>query len=415
MHLHSSLYLRPVQLACVLGTNSQCVTKHVEKERQEVSSSQVPSRIDRSDGIMVAPRIDGSETRELSQSTIRFSKSAVRSMHLRNGSNIKKARTSLKRKRGRPPSVVRVQKASRALASDFLRSRHDIRSSSVASSNLIMSYAKRTQDLGANCCSANILITETDKCYREEGTTITLKVYPSEQWVLAVMRDGIYRYILAVKNALRPCCCNRFTHSIIWTVDGGWKLEFPNKLDWAIFKELYKKCAERNAQFHATSILPIPWVREVSYPVDSNIGPFDRPDSYITVKGDELTRALAKRTANYDMDSDDEEWLNKFNNKFYTEKKRCELVKPENFELIIDALEKGFHYNSDEYADDIAADIFCIDLERKEVVEAIRSYWIEKRGQKHSSLIRIFQVNETTKFSCQTVIVYLITYPGVCH
>lgn len=391
MHLHSSMYLKPVKLACVLGTNSQRVTKHVEKVVQEEPSSQVPSRIVRSDGIMVASRIDGSEARELSQSAVRFSKSAVRTMHLRNGSNIKKARTSLKRKRGRPPSVLRVQKASRALASDFLRFRDDIRSSSVAPSNLIMSYAKKTQDLGANSCSANILITEMDKCHREEGATITLEVSPSEQWVLAVMRDGIYRYSIAAKNVLRPCGCNRFTHSIIWTGDGGWKLEFPNKLDWAIFRELYKKCAERNVQVHATSILPIPGVRELSCPVDSNIRPFDRPDSYITVKGDELTRALAKRTANYDMDSDDEDWLNKFNNKLYAEKKLHELVNPESFELIIDALEKGFHYNSDDYADDIAADIFCIDLERKEIVEAIRSYWIQKRGQNHSSLLRVFQ------------------------
>ncbi|KAL2482102.1 Enhancer of polycomb-like transcription factor protein [Forsythia ovata] len=391
MHLHSSMFLRPVQLACVLVMNSQRVTKIVEKVTDEEPSSQIPSGIDQSDGVMVASRIDGSEARELSQSAIRFPKSTVRNVHSRNGCNIKKMKTSLKRKRGRPPSVLRVQKASRALASDFLRCRHDIQSSSVTPSHILMSYAERTQDLGANSCSANILTIEMDKCYREEGAIITLEVSASEQWFLAVVRDGIYRYSLAAKNILRPCGCNRFTHAIIFTGDSGWKLEFPNKLDWAIFKELYKKCSERNVQVHATSILPIPGVREVSYPVDSNNVPFIRPDSYITFKGDELTRALEKRTANYDMDSDDEEWLNKFNNKFYAEKKLHELVMPESFELIIDALEKGIHYNPDDYTDDIAADIFCMDLERKEVVEAIRNYWIKKRRQKHSSLVRIFQ------------------------
>ncbi|KAL2465063.1 Enhancer of polycomb-like transcription factor protein [Abeliophyllum distichum] len=304
---------------------------------------------------MVASRIDGLEARELSQSAVRFPKSAVRNVHSRNGCSIKKIRTSLKRKRGRPPSVLRVQKASRALASDFLRCRHDIQSSSVTPSHVLISYAERTRDLFANSCSANILNIEMDKCYREEGATITLEVSASEQWFLAVMRDGIYRYSLAAKNILRPCGCNRFTHAIIFTCDSGWKLEFPNKVDWAIFKELYKKCCRAQCT------------------------------------GDELTRVLEKRTANYDMDSDDEEWLNKFNNKFYAEKKFHELVKPESFELIIDALEKGIHYNPDDYADDIAADIFYMDLERREVVEAIHNYWIKKRRQKHSSLVKIFQ------------------------
>lgn len=67
-----------------------------------------------------------------------------------------------------------------------------------------------------------------------------------------------------------------------------------------------------------------------------------KPDLNITVKEHELVRALSKRTANYDMDCEDEEWLNKLNSEFYAEKEMHELGTPENFELIIDVLENGF-------------------------------------------------------------------------
>ncbi|KAL2458665.1 Enhancer of polycomb-like transcription factor protein [Abeliophyllum distichum] len=118
---------------------------------------------------------------------------------------------------------------------------------------------------------------------------------------------------------MRPSSFNRVTRATIWSGDSNWKLEFPCKQDWLICKELYKKCSDHNVQGPATSVIPVPGVREVMVPPYTDNIPYVRPDSFITVKDDERARALDKRTANYDMDSEDEEWLKKFNTEFNVE------------------------------------------------------------------------------------------------
>ncbi|KAL3820110.1 hypothetical protein ACJIZ3_006015 [Penstemon smallii] len=147
----------------------------------------------------------------------------------------------------------------------------------------------------------------------------------------------------------------------------------------------------RHDSSRCSSVIYVPGVQEVSSPADSNYLPYVRPDSFITMKDDELNRALVKKSANYDMDSEDEDWLNRFNEELFVKR---ELITPERFELIIDGLEKGFHYNADadEYSDEEAAYDFCVHIERKEVVDAIRKYWINKRNKKRSALVRIFQL-----------------------
>ncbi|KAL2549406.1 Enhancer of polycomb-like transcription factor protein [Forsythia ovata] len=423
--LHSRIYLRYAHLSCVFVTHSLGVNEDVGKVKDvaddEEHSSQTPSGRDKPDcGILsfqipsgrvqsdcnkVASGIDDSGVREMSHSAVGFPKSPTRNMHLRNGRNI---RTSQRCKRGRPPSSFRTKKADGSLVSDFLRCRHDgSHSTPVGPTRVLRTSFRRsctanikelkstlggvTQDMSATICSANILIIEMDKCYREEGASVTLELAASKQWFLAITRDGIRRYSIKPERVMRPSSCNIFTHSVIWTMDSCWKLEFPNKQNWWIFKELYKECLDRNMQAPAASVIPVPWVHEVLLPVDSSSVPYVRPDSYITVKEDELARALLKKT-NYDMDSEDEEWLSKFNNEFYAEKETHELVTPENFELIIDVLEKGFYCNPDDYSDEKAADNICVDLKRRQVVEVVRDYWIKKRKRRCSALVRIFQL-----------------------
>ncbi|KAL0382610.1 UNVERIFIED_CONTAM: hypothetical protein Scaly_0548300 [Sesamum calycinum] len=192
-----------------------------------------------------------------------------------------------------------------------------------------------------------------DKCYREEGATITLELSSSRQWFLAVTKGGIKRYSLTAQKVMRPSCSNRFTHAVIWTADGGWKLEFPNK-QIGQFKDFI-----RNALTGTCS--PLQLVLFL------------------------FRRALVKKNAIYDMDSDDEEWLAELNDELYAGKELRERVKPESFELIIDALEKGLHCNPDEQFDEQAAYEFCMHLERREVIEAIRNYWI-KSGNRNARL-----------------------------
>lgn len=442
VHMQTSMCLRSAHLDCLLVAHYDEDEKVTDvADDAEEPCFQIPSSRDNQECVSVASQIspggdisygdvasdnDTAGRRQLSHSAVGLpkAKSALRNLQLRNSRNIQKRRSPLRRKRGWPPSAFRAQKASGALASDFFRIRHDgVQISAAAPSRLLRSSDKRSsttnikelksavrvvrQDVCPSSCSANLLITETDKCYRVEGATITLELSASKQWFLAVMKAGTKQCSLTAQKVMRPSCSNRFTHAVIWTGDGGWKLEFPNKQDWLIFKELYKECSDRNMNSPAASVIPVPGVQEVSSPVDAQYIPYVRPDSYITLKDDELIRALVKKSANYDMDSDDEEWLAKLNNELYAGRELQELITPESFELVIDALEKGFHCNPDEHLDEQAAYDFCMHLERREVIEAIHKYWIKKRKQKRSALVRIFQVNRPSFF--KDVVVCLLT------
>lgn len=404
LHMQMSMLLRTAYLDCVLDRNCEN-----DVDDDEEPSLQIPSLKDHQNEVsemliesntssvnVVASDNDNTGGRQMG-----FPKSALRNLQLRNSRNIQKRRSSLRRKRGRPPSTFRSQKAKGALATELFRIRHDgAQFTSSSSTRLLNSPEKRRsstniKDLksssGATSCSANLLITETDRCYRVEGASISLELSPSKQWLLSVKKAGTKQCSIIGQNAMRPYSCNRFTHSILWAGDGSLKLEFLDKQDWYVFKELNKECSDRNLQSTAASVIPVPKVQEVSSPVDEHL-PFVRPESYISLKDDELTRALMKKTANYDMDSDDEEWLGKLNDELYVGKELQEVVTPDNFELVIDALEKGLHYNSEEHLDEQSAYEFCMHLERKEVIDTIYRYWIRKRKQKRSALVRVFQV-----------------------
>ncbi|KAL7109513.1 hypothetical protein ACP275_06G180100 [Erythranthe tilingii] len=442
VHMQTSLYLRSEHLAFLLVARS---TDDDYEEDEEVTAMDeepylFPSREQNQDciadlasldspvrdvscsGVLASGNDDsGGKIEFSSQSPLGLPKSsALRSLQLRNSRNIKKRRSSLRRKRGRPPSSFRTQKSSGALASDFFRIRNDaVQFSALSPTRLLRSSDKKnsdkkksdknssdkksstsniketkpaTQDMCPSTCSANILITETDKCYREEGATVALELSPSKQWFLVIGKDGTKRYNLTAEKVMRPSCSNRFSHAVIWSGDCNFKLEFSNKQDWFVFKELYKQCSERNMQSPSVSVIPVPGVQEVSMPFYNNFMPYVRPDDYITVKDDELIRALVKKGANYDMDSDDEEWLSEFNDELCGGMELQEPVSPECFELVIDALEKGVHCNPDENFEELAAYDFCMHLERREVIEAIRNYWVKKRKQKRSALVRIFQL-----------------------
>ncbi|KAH6801649.1 hypothetical protein C2S51_033095 [Perilla frutescens var. frutescens] len=427
VHIQTSMYLRSALLDCLLVGNCENDEELLGDDARE-PSLQIPSGGDQQDCACEASEI--SAGRELSYNNVvasnndisvgrhspvvGFPKSALRSLQLRNSRNIQKRRSSFRRKRGRPPSALRAQKAKGALASELLRTRYDgSQSSAASSSRLLISPDKRrpttnikelksatgvamTQDgCASSSCSANLLITDTDKCYRVEGATIALEVSASNQWLLSVTKGGTKQCSLIAQKVMRPSSFNRFTHAVIWSGDGCLKFEFPDKQDWMIFKELYKECSDRNIPSPAASVIPVPGVQEVSSPVDQYL-PFVRPESYITLKDDELKRAL-KKTGNYDMDSDDEEWLAKLNSELNAGRELQEFITPENFEFVIDALEKGLHCFPRKHLDKEAAYDCCMHLEGKEAIEAIYKYWIRKRKQKKSALVKVFQLYQPTR------------------
>ncbi|KAL1542518.1 hypothetical protein AAHA92_26601 [Salvia divinorum] len=424
MHIQTSMFLRSVGSDCLL--DRQCendeelinladdaehdfveLLRDDQEFAHEASEMLTGSEISRHS--VAASDNDTTGGRLLGQSPVGFHKSGLRNLQLRNSRSIQKRRSSLRRKRGRPPSAFRSQKGKGALASELFRIRHDSSQFPAASPNRLhrspdtrksatnirepkSATRAATQDVYATSCSVNLLVTDTDKCYRVEGATVALETSASKQWLLSVTKDGAKQCSLIAQKAMRPSSSNRFTHAVLWSGDSSFKLEFPNKQDWLVFKELYKECSDRNMQSAAaTTAIPIPGVQEIAVPNDQYV-PFVRPESYITFKNDELIRALMKNTANYDMDSDDEEWLEKLKSESYGGNEWQGFIPSENFELVIDTLEKYIHSNPDEHVDEHAAYDICMHLERKEVIEAIYKYWIRKRKQKRSALVRVFQL-----------------------
>lgn len=421
-HIQTSMHLRSAYLDCLLVRHcdndeemmniaDEAEEPAFQRDQQDCVSeaSGLSSGSDTSRINLAASVTDTSGGRQLRQSAVTLAKSSLRNLQLRNSRNIRKRRSSLRRKRGRPPSAIQAQKAKGALASELFRIRHEgAQSSAQSPSRLLRSPDKRrsttnikdlkstmavaTEDASVSCCSANLLITDTDKCYRVEGATIALESSSSNQWCLTVTKDGTKQCSLTAQKFMRPSSTNRFTHAAMWSYDHTLKFEFPDKLEWLVFKELYKECFDRNMQSPAASVIPVPGVQEVPIAVDQHL-PFVRPELYIALKDDELTRALTNKTANYDMDSEDEKWLANLNDELNAGKEMLEIITPENFELIIDALEKGVHCSPDEQLDEQAACDLCINLERKEVIEAVYKYWIKKRKQKRSALLKVFQVH----------------------
>ncbi|KAJ4971786.1 hypothetical protein NE237_004885 [Protea cynaroides] len=247
------------------------------------------------------------------------------------------------------------------------------------------------QNMDSLSCSANLLVIEPDKCYREEGADVSLEYTTSNECVIAIRRQGSLRYCHKAQNMMRPSTSNRFTHAMVWGAGNGWKLEFLDRRQWLIFKELHKECYDRNMQTPSVRIIPVPGVHEVVENGANKCIPFVRPERYITIKEDEVARALMKTTPSYDIQSDDEEILSNLNELYGVENDGSERISADIFEKIIHVFEKTAYCSPDDVADENKAANLCSHLGRREILVAIYNYWVKKRKQKHSALVRVFQ------------------------
>ncbi|XP_058087406.1 uncharacterized protein LOC131234496 isoform X2 [Magnolia sinica] len=247
------------------------------------------------------------------------------------------------------------------------------------------------QNIDSVRCSTNILVIESDRCWRENGAEVMLEYSGSKEWMLAVKIRGLTRYLHKAQE-MRPSTVNRYTHAMMWTGENGWKLEFCDRIGWLVFKELHRECCERNMQAASVRIIPVPGVQEVSGYGDRESVPFVRPDAYISMGSDEVERALMSKNARYDMDSEDEEWLKQLNYNFHdSENGNVSYISEDDFEKIIFSLEKAAYNNPDDVSDKNRAISHFPDLGRRDMVASIYDYWLRKRKQKRSSLVRVFQ------------------------
>ncbi|KAL6130266.1 hypothetical protein ACLB2K_068647 [Fragaria x ananassa] len=401
MHMHSNMHFKYI-FRPILPVN------HLNDEQVDDDVNQCGSE---SDKCVVLHEVDHTDNRPL-HPLVKVPKLGCKStMMYRNGlgsrAGIQKRRSSLRRRR----SFVAIWKHSGALVSELRSIKKNGLSYSVALNQKLRRSdstcsAKNSKadrlvlDFDSTCCSANLLVSESDRCYREVGLTIMLEASSSGEWLLVVKKDGLTRLTHKAEKdkVIRPGS-NRFTHDIIWSPDSDiLRLEFPDRSQWITFKELYKECSDRNAAIEfipepasdrnaPAKSIPVPGVREVPGYADTHSLPFLIPESYISVKEDEVSRSFAKKTANYDMDSEDEEWLKKLNEDFELH----DHVSEDKFELMVDAFEKAFYSKPYDFSDGVATAGHFLDMGKREVVEVVYSYWMNKRKQKKSSLLRVFQ------------------------
>lgn len=248
------------------------------------------------------------------------------------------------------------------------------------------------QDIDNACCNANILVNDTEKCWREEGAHVRLEMSGSQEWFIAVKRDNMTRFLHKPQD-LKPYTINRYNHAYIWSGDDGWKLEFCDRWDWHVFKELHAECRERQTQDVPAKVIPVPGVREVPCYEEDIVPSFVRPDVYIHMMGDEVGRALASETSYYDMDSGDEEWLRHLNSTLSdAHDDALSHISEENFERIIFTFEKDAYSSPDDAFDKERVLGLCQELGASQMVAAIHDYWLKKKKQKRGPLVRVFQV-----------------------
>ncbi|XP_058751717.1 uncharacterized protein LOC131624821 [Vicia villosa] len=412
--LHSTLLLRYMFRSCFLVYNPVNVCRDVEEEidlpsiLMELRSlcNSYKKEASKSRNINIAPEVivisdDDDDDKGLSShESVKCSKLVGQNVQSENvnSSLVQTRRTSLriweaqnssmkKRSNNILPSDSKAgqEKSSADVASDkkLKSSTNSCADLSLSEANSAMKDSKEA--IVPSYCCTNILIVETDKCYRvERAVVISEETSDSTEWHLAVKKDGLTCCTLKAERVMRPCSTNRFTHVKMVSLINGWKLEFANHQDWIAFKRLYKDCSEREIPIPAAKLIPVPGVCEVPDYADRYTALFNRPDYYISANADEFERAITRETGNYDMDSEDEEWLNKLNIEFQ------EHVSQDNFESIVDALEKTYHYNADDCFDEKSVIYWCQNYVSKKVIEAVHNYWIRKRKQKHSGLHRIF-------------------------
>ncbi|PWA77090.1 hypothetical protein CTI12_AA228100 [Artemisia annua] len=374
--------------------------------QNDTTVTELPSGVPKSDGVTEPGLPVKTKTRRKKVPRVAVARPTRSNYQLRSGVIVhrgtgiqKKQRSSLRSRRQRNPSIFGHLKSGGTKDDNGpffpIKSNPEIhRSIRRSFRDIKFRVAGFTQTLETPRCNANILVIESDRCYRESGAVVSLEMSGCRKCFLVVKRNGVERFRVQAGDVMKPCFCNRVTRAIIWpSGDESWRLEFPDRNDWSVFKELYRKCSERPAQVHASlaSIIPVPRVNEVSGYADEKYSPFKLPDSYIRSTSDEVTRVLEKSVSVYDMDSDDDVWLNKFNTE------RDTPVDEDTFEKIIDAFERGIYGSPSDYSDVTVAVDRCLMLASKEVLEAVYGYWMAKRRKKRSPLVRVFQFYKPRK------------------
>ncbi|XP_062192320.1 uncharacterized protein LOC133895542 [Phragmites australis] len=240
-------------------------------------------------------------------------------------------------------------------------------------------------------CVANVLVTVGDRGWREYDTQITLDSdEQSERRICVKLAEGT-KYAHKVCQVLQPGATNRYTHAMIWKGGAEWCLEFPDRSQWLIFKQMHDECYSHNIRAASVKNIPIPGVCLVEAHDDYDAASFVRSQDYLGHIGTDVEMALDESRVIYDMDSDDEAWISNWRKSLVGESiTACELTE-DLFERVMDKLEKfSYSHNCNDLTIDQMKEL-DIDNVSLDIIQGIHAYWQDKRQKKGMPLIRHFQ------------------------
>ncbi|GAB2223072.1 hypothetical protein Droror1_Dr00017208 [Drosera rotundifolia] len=238
-------------------------------------------------------------------------------------------------------------------------------------------------------CDANLLVTGADQGWRECGARVFHELADNNEWRLVVRVSGTTKYSYKAHQLLQPGSVNRFTHAMMWKGGKEWALEFPDRSQWALFKEMHEECYNRNIRAALVKNIPIPGVRVIEGGEDDIAEvPFVRPAlKYLRQLETDVDMAMDLSHVLYDMDSDDERWISCARSSYLIPSD----ISDEMFEKVMDMLEKvAYAKQQDLFSPDELEELPVEDAPSK-VISIIYDHWRTKRQRKGLPLIRHFQ------------------------
>ncbi|CAM0879995.1 unnamed protein product [Alopecurus aequalis] len=240
-------------------------------------------------------------------------------------------------------------------------------------------------------CVANILVTVGDRGWREYDTQIKIDSDgQSDRRICVRLAEGI-KYAHKVCQILQAGATNRYTHAMLWKGGPEWSLEFPDRSQWHIFKQMHGECYNHNIRAASVKNIPIPGVRLVEGHDDNGSVLFVRPEDYLCHIGPDVEMALDESRVIYDMDSDDEEWISGWRKSQDSKNSTVGELTEDLFEKVMDKFEKfAYTHNCNELTIDQIKELDMDDVPL-DIIEVIHDHWHDKRQTKGIPLVRHFQ------------------------
>jgi len=260
-------------------------------------------------------------------------------------------------------------------------------------------------------CVANVLVTVGDRGWREYDTQITMDSDGQRERRICVKLAEGMKYAHKVCQVLQPGATNRYTHAMMWKGGAEWCLEFPDRSQWLIFKQMHDECYSHNIRAASVRNIPIPGVCLVEVHDDNDLVSFVRSEDYLGHVGTDVEIALDESRVVYDMDSDDEEWISNWRKFLVGDDITAHELAEDLFERVMDKLEKfAYSHNCNELSIDQMKEL-NIDNVPLDIIEVIHAYWQDKRQKKGMPLIRHFQVSmyfSISFWACCVIVIVLV-------